>query len=260
MTSSEMVVADCSVPVVQYQGQRVVTFGMVDRVHKRPDGTAARTFRENRRRFDTPTDFVVVSREEARDTWPGLIGDRGGGDLIMLTRRGYLKIVKPMNDDVSWRVQGEMVDRYFAVEAIAEAANVSPTALLEELAVLRREVSDVKAATELLLESKPQAAMPIALHPPSQAKEFVLASEVVSRSGVKGIHRVRGASTAVTRALIEICGPGDAWKAPAAIDPLQRWRFASAVADEWLETTGRRCLTDLVCRDICRRSVLRRAA
>lgn len=72
---------------------------MVDKVHQRPEGTAGRTFRENRERFITSTDFVEVTSAEVRTLFPGLIGSRGGSDVIFLTRRGYLKLVKPLTDD-----------------------------------------------------------------------------------------------------------------------------------------------------------------
>lgn len=44
---------------------------------------------------------------------------RGGGFVTLLTRRGYLKLMKPLTDDRAWAVQGEMIDRYFMVEQIA---------------------------------------------------------------------------------------------------------------------------------------------
>lgn len=39
------------IPLVEYQGQRVVTFAMVDKAHQRPKGTAKVTFSRNRTRF-----------------------------------------------------------------------------------------------------------------------------------------------------------------------------------------------------------------
>lgn len=72
---------------------------MIDKIHQRPDGTAGRNFRENRARFITPTDFVEVTSAEVRSLFPGLIGSRGGANVILITRRGYLKLVKTLSDD-----------------------------------------------------------------------------------------------------------------------------------------------------------------
>ena len=41
--------------------------------------------------------------------------------LSLEERGAYLKLVKPMNDDRAWQVQGEMIDRYFMVEEIIAA-------------------------------------------------------------------------------------------------------------------------------------------
>ena len=37
------------IAIKEHQGQRVVTFKEIDRVHQRPNGTAGRNFRENRK-------------------------------------------------------------------------------------------------------------------------------------------------------------------------------------------------------------------
>lgn len=110
------------VTAIHYRGEPVVTFAMVDKIHQRPDGTAGRTFRENRARFVEGEDFTSASIDEIRRLAPALAEGRSGGKpIIFLTRRGYLKLVKPLTDDRAWAVQGEMIDRYFLVEEIAKA-------------------------------------------------------------------------------------------------------------------------------------------
>lgn len=44
-------IQNVELPVVEIEGQRVVTLSMVDKVHQRPEGTAGRNFREHRQRF-----------------------------------------------------------------------------------------------------------------------------------------------------------------------------------------------------------------
>lgn len=70
---------------------------MVDKVHQRSEGTAGRTFRQNRERFITEEDFVSLDQPgEIRRL--GFTRPQGGTpeSLILLTRRGYLKLVKPV--------------------------------------------------------------------------------------------------------------------------------------------------------------------
>lgn len=94
-------------PVIRYRGQPVITFALVDRVHRRPDGTARRTFNENEARFVEGEDFFDLTSDEIRTmSADGVFPPRTArGKLI--TRRGYLKLAKPLTDDRAWAVQGE---------------------------------------------------------------------------------------------------------------------------------------------------------
>lgn len=106
---------------IEHRGEQVVTFAQVDRVHERPDGTAGRTFRDNRARFVEGEDFIEPTSDEIRRmSQAGLLPERSAR-AILITKRGYLKLVKPMSDDRAWAVQGEMVDRYFEAERLSAA-------------------------------------------------------------------------------------------------------------------------------------------
>ncbi|WP_164555210.1 ORF6N domain-containing protein [Paracoccus haematequi] len=109
-------IADTQVQQIAYKGEPVVTFAMVDEIHQRADGTAGRNFRENRDRFDEGRDFIRISADEIRRHKIMEISSKAHGDVVLLTERGYLKLVKPMQDDRAWEVQGEMIDCYFKVK------------------------------------------------------------------------------------------------------------------------------------------------
>lgn len=79
---TEITVADQSVRVVEYQGQRVVTLGMIDQVHSRPEGTARRNFNENRTRFIEGEDFVKVTANEFRTRNPGAISNKATENVM----------------------------------------------------------------------------------------------------------------------------------------------------------------------------------
>ncbi|MFG1462254.1 ORF6N domain-containing protein [Xanthobacter sp. DSM 24535] len=115
-------IAGTDVQQVLYKGDPVVTFAMVDEIHKRPDGTAGRTFRENRGRFVEGEDYVELTSDEIRRMSDDGVFPPRSARGTLITRRGYLKLVKPLTDDRAWEVQGEMIDRYFMVEQIASLA------------------------------------------------------------------------------------------------------------------------------------------
>ena len=69
-------IQNVELPVVEIEGQRVVTLSMVDKVHQRPEGTASRNFREHRPRFIETEDYFEVTADEIRrqaNTLPELI-------------------------------------------------------------------------------------------------------------------------------------------------------------------------------------------
>jgi hypothetical protein len=116
-------------PVV-YKDQRVVTFQMIDQVHERVSGTARTTFNRNKERFEETKDYFFVKPEEfakctdsALNTSTAYVKrtrslrmNKDGAYLI--TERGYLKLVKPFNDALSWKVQDMLVDSYFKMKEI----------------------------------------------------------------------------------------------------------------------------------------------
>ncbi len=43
-------------------------------------------------------------------------GFNPNADIVLITKRGYLLLVKSFSDDLAWQVQGELVDTYFEVK------------------------------------------------------------------------------------------------------------------------------------------------
>jgi len=121
------------VPVVEFNGQRVVTLAMIDLVHERPEGTAKRNFYGNRSRFVEGKHYFLVPRSRADEfrTLGLEVPNRG---LTVLTERGYLLLVKSFTDDLAWQVQDQLVDGYFA----KRAETVDVAAMLHDPQTLQR--------------------------------------------------------------------------------------------------------------------------
>lgn len=117
----------------EYNGQRVVTFRDIDEVHHRPHGTAYRNFRANKRFFNEGRDYITVHKKNQNDEIRLLgiaVPQRG---ITLITERGYLKVIKSFNDELSWKVQDALVDAYFAVK------NQQPATAIEEKPTLEFE-------------------------------------------------------------------------------------------------------------------------
>lgn len=103
--------------IKEFYDQRVVTFHDIDAVHKRPNGTASRNFRKNRKHFIVGTDYFEINQpDEIRRL--GFERPQNGTPekIIFITEQGYLMIVKSFTDDLAWEVQRKLVNAYFKVQ------------------------------------------------------------------------------------------------------------------------------------------------
>lgn len=101
--------------VKEFNGQRVVTFKDIDRLHERVEGTAGRNFRENKNHFRENEDFFFIKPSDVgnNEIRRSEINNKG---TYLITESGYLMLVKSLSDDLAWTVQRELVNKYFRVK------------------------------------------------------------------------------------------------------------------------------------------------
>lgn len=107
-------IGNADISIKEYSGQRVVTFKDIDLVHGRPDGTARATFNRNKERFILGEDYFVCETYEAKELY-GIAAPNG---IALITEQGYLMLVKTFSDDLSWKVQRQLVSSYFKIHQI----------------------------------------------------------------------------------------------------------------------------------------------
>ncbi|EQB9916988.1 ORF6N domain-containing protein [Proteus mirabilis] len=113
-----------------YQGKRVVTFAMIDEVHQRPKGTARRTFTKHKRHFIDGVDYFLLGKDVLRPYLDENIA-KYTPELMVLAESGYLMLVKPFTDDLSWQVQRSMVNSYFRLSEFPELQHINIPTLAE---------------------------------------------------------------------------------------------------------------------------------
>lgn len=113
--ANSITIVDTTIPIIEYQGQRVITLALIDKLHRRPDGTARRNFSDNKDRFIEEKHFYLVdfSKKNEFRAFGIDVPPRG---LTVLTERGYSMLVKSFTDDFAWEVQEQLVDGYFATQ------------------------------------------------------------------------------------------------------------------------------------------------
>lgn len=116
---NEIIINQTTLPIKEYNGQRVVTFKDIDKIHERAEGTARKRFNDNKKRFVEDVDYFKITPSEFR-TAIGDMDKRQQNDIILVTESGYYMIVKSFTDDLSWDIQRELVNSYFKVQQIQE--------------------------------------------------------------------------------------------------------------------------------------------
>lgn len=111
-----------SFPVVEFKGVPVVTLAMIDEMHERAGGTAARNFKQNRTRFEEGKHFYHVdsSKKDEFRLFGISVPPRG---FTVLTERGYLLLAKSLTDEKAWDVQERLIDCYFRAKGNLQEHN-----------------------------------------------------------------------------------------------------------------------------------------
>lgn len=108
--------------VKMWNGQRVVTFADIDKVHERPEGTARKRFYDNKKHFVEGAEYFVITKSlmSEKRTLGIKVPNRG---ITVMTESGYLLLVKTFTDDLSWEVQKQLVNSYFKLNEIVQDFN-----------------------------------------------------------------------------------------------------------------------------------------
>lgn len=166
-----------SLPIIrrEYNGQPVVTLKDIDMVHQRKEGSAWKNYNNNRKHFIEGVDYFHIKAADSKnlkfsDFESGNqnpkscgfeIGKRG---TLLFTQTGYLMIVKSFTDDLSWAIQRELVNGYFARQKQGLTFMGAPVITLADYCTatgekpgtardrLRRRINDFAFGEALLLE------------------------------------------------------------------------------------------------------------
>ena len=103
------------VMVKEFQGQRIVTAWDIAKVHNKTVSEINQIFKNNRNKFILGEDYFLLTPIEFSESFK-LIQDfipNNVKEISLFTESGYLMLVKTFTDDLSWKVQRELVKGYF---------------------------------------------------------------------------------------------------------------------------------------------------
>lgn len=106
------------VMVKEFQGQRVVTAWDIAKVHNREVKRINEQFNRNKEKMIENEDFFIIKRNEIPKSLSATLMDLwefapSMNEMVLFTESGYLMLVKTFTDDLSWKVQRELIKGYF---------------------------------------------------------------------------------------------------------------------------------------------------
>ena len=128
------------VGIREYDGQRVVTFEMIEKLHGKQAGSAKRQFHNNKKYFVPGKHYYLLQNEEAQSflrkfAREGLSLAKNINkvrSLAIFTMKGYIHLVKSFTDDLDWKIHDELIDGYF-VNKTQPASNALLTGELKQI-------------------------------------------------------------------------------------------------------------------------------
>jgi DNA-binding Lrp family transcriptional regulator len=116
-------VANTELRIKEYKGKRVVTSHDIARLHGKETREVHYVVERNKERFIEGQDYFNINREEAKsisNAFGKLYTSPKQKNAYLFTEQGYMLLVKPFEDDISWTVQRELVNTYFKMKELKQ--------------------------------------------------------------------------------------------------------------------------------------------
>lgn len=194
--------------IKEYKGQRVVTMWDIARLHGVQPKNIRDNFRNNKKHLIEGEDYFLIEKQDnfvcdliVKGELNQNIVNRAK-DIPVFTEAGYLLMTKPMTDEISWKVQRQLVNCYFKVKdkfnsGIDESEKLNaeaPKYILEDinktLEILTAMYKDVGATTKDTIEMTRSLLKTAGIELPevkrlkNDTKNFIQLGEVARRVGV----------------------------------------------------------------------------
>lgn len=121
-----VIIGEKELEVKEVNGMRVVSADQIAELHKVSVKNIQMNFKRNRKRYEKGRDYFQVKEQNSEHN--NLLVSKN-----YYSQRGYLKLVKSMNDDLSWKVQDDLIDHYFKTSKIQIDEKIFQELLLQYL-------------------------------------------------------------------------------------------------------------------------------
>ena len=139
--------------IVEYKGEKVISSYDIARLHNKEVKRVNEQFKRNIDKFVENRDYFIINREEIMQSHfaTGISKFSNHKVEYLFTERGYLKLTKTFNDDLSWKIQRILIKSYFKIKELAENNFKVPKTFKEALLLAVEQQEEIE---RLELENK----------------------------------------------------------------------------------------------------------
>jgi DNA-binding Lrp family transcriptional regulator len=126
-------------PIKEYEGGRVVTVQDIANLHNKQLKHVNEVFKNNKRHLIPNVDYFEFTRGNIKVGSPDLeklFTSNRQKEAYLFTESGYLLLVKPFQDDLSWAVQRELVNTYFKMKELKQDQALANVPQIKDIQML----------------------------------------------------------------------------------------------------------------------------
>lgn len=135
--------------IKEFNKERVVTVIDIAKLHNKQVKHVNEVFKNNLKYFNENEHYYTITREKSKvasTDFKNLFNSPRQKEAYLFTEKGYLKLVKPFKDDLSWEIQDKLIDSYFKIKelSVQNTNNIVPVSQFESLDILEMVIKEMK--------------------------------------------------------------------------------------------------------------------
>lgn len=120
--NNKMIIFEKEIEIKEYNGERVITAYDIAELHEREVKVINQQFNNNRKKFIENEDYFVAKKNLIHGSISLTLENnlQNLKEIILFTETGYLLLTKTFNDELSWKIQRELVKAYFKLKELKD--------------------------------------------------------------------------------------------------------------------------------------------
>lgn len=139
--------------IKEFNGERVVSVKDIATLHHKELKHVNEVFKNNLKYFKEGEHFFIIRKnnsEVVSTDFKNLFNSNRQKEAFLFTEKGYLKLVKPFKDDLSWNIQDKLIDTYFKMKQLSLQNEIKPipTGQVQSLDIMQMMIKELKKDRE----------------------------------------------------------------------------------------------------------------